>query len=50
MEKDAHSTNGMVLVMGVTGSGKSTFINTLKPDSVEIGHGLVASNSAKTLR
>ncbi|KAF4633013.1 hypothetical protein G7Y89_g5118 [Cudoniella acicularis] len=29
---------GMVLVMGITGSGKSYFVNTLKQGSVGIGH------------
>jgi predicted GTPase len=38
-------TEGMVLVMGVTGSGKSTFINTLKPDSVPVGDGLESTPS-----
>ncbi len=38
-------TDGMVLVMGVTGSGKSTFINTLKPNSVPVGYGLESSKS-----
>lgn len=33
-------TDGMVLVMGVTGSGKSTLIHTLKPNSVHVGDGL----------
>ncbi|KAI1843814.1 hypothetical protein JX265_001107 [Neoarthrinium moseri] len=36
MERDA----GMILVMGETGVGKSTFINALKPNSVEVGHSL----------
>jgi hypothetical protein len=30
----------MILVMGVTGSGKSYFINQLEPNSVAEGHGL----------
>ncbi|KAH8202587.1 hypothetical protein TruAng_003298 [Truncatella angustata] len=41
MESDA----GMILVMGETGVGKSTFINALKPDSVEIGHRLKSVQS-----
>jgi ABC-type lipoprotein export system ATPase subunit len=36
---------GMVLVMGVTGSGKSTFINTLKPNSVPVSSGLASSKT-----
>ncbi|KAM7222485.1 P-loop containing nucleoside triphosphate hydrolase protein [Rhypophila decipiens] len=39
-------TDGIVLVMGVTGSGKSTFINTLKPGSVIVGDGLESTPSA----
>lgn len=34
---------GMVLVMGVTGAGKSTFVNALKPESVTVGHNLESS-------
>ncbi|KAK3987601.1 P-loop containing nucleoside triphosphate hydrolase protein [Cladorrhinum sp. PSN332] len=33
-------SHGMVMVMGVTGAGKSTLINLLKPGSVKIGHTL----------
>jgi len=36
-------SEGMVLVMGVTGAGKSTFVNTLKPDSVKVTEGLGSS-------
>ncbi len=36
-------TDGMVLVMGVTGAGKSTFIDMLKPGAVTVGHGLESS-------
>ncbi|KAK3391789.1 P-loop containing nucleoside triphosphate hydrolase protein [Sordaria brevicollis] len=38
-------TDGMVLVMGVTGAGKSTFINTLKPGSVTVGHDLESTQA-----
>jgi ABC-type lipoprotein export system ATPase subunit len=30
----------MVLIMGLTGSGKSRFLNLLKPNAAEEGHGL----------
>ncbi|KAH8725386.1 P-loop containing nucleoside triphosphate hydrolase protein [Phaeosphaeriaceae sp. PMI808] len=33
-------SENLILVMGVTGAGKSHFINQLKPDSVIEGHGL----------
>lgn len=33
----------MVLVMGVTGAGKSTFVNALQPESVTVGHDLESS-------
>lgn len=33
----------MILVMGVTGAGKSTFVNALKPESVTVGHTLESS-------
>ncbi|KAK0726650.1 P-loop containing nucleoside triphosphate hydrolase protein, partial [Apiosordaria backusii] len=33
-------SHGMVMVMGVTGSGKSTFVNLLKPGAVRVEHGL----------
>ncbi|KAK3340584.1 P-loop containing nucleoside triphosphate hydrolase protein [Neurospora tetraspora] len=36
---------GMVLVMGVTGAGKSTFVNALKPDSVTVGHTLESTQA-----
>ncbi|KAH7632016.1 P-loop containing nucleoside triphosphate hydrolase protein [Sordaria sp. MPI-SDFR-AT-0083] len=35
----------MALVMGVTGAGKSTFINTLKPGSVHVGHDLESTQA-----
>ena len=35
----------IVLVMGVTGSGKSYFINQLEPNSVAEGHGLRSGES-----
>ncbi|KAK4220944.1 hypothetical protein QBC38DRAFT_429934 [Podospora fimiseda] len=34
--------HGIVLVMGITGAGKSSFINLLKPDAVSVGHGLAS--------
>lgn len=33
-------SDSLILVMGVTGAGKSYFINQLKPNSVTEGHGL----------
>jgi putative ribosome biogenesis GTPase RsgA len=42
------SNGGMILVMGVTGAGKSTFINSLKPGSVVVGHGLESSKFGPT--
>ncbi|KAF7523146.1 hypothetical protein G7054_g11868 [Neopestalotiopsis clavispora] len=39
------SNHGMILVMGETGVGKSTFINALKPNSVEVGHTLKSVQS-----
>ncbi len=35
----------MILVMGVTGSGKSYFINQLAKDSVVEGHGVSSGES-----
>jgi predicted GTPase len=35
-----------ILVMGVTGSGKSTFINRLTEENVEIGHSLESCSSS----
>ncbi|KAF8243439.1 P-loop containing nucleoside triphosphate hydrolase protein, partial [Wilcoxina mikolae CBS 423.85] len=32
----------IILVLGETGSGKSSFINTISPNSVEVGHDLTA--------
>jgi ribosome biogenesis GTPase A len=43
-------TDGMVLVMGVTGSGKSTFINTLKPNAMPVGYGLESSKTPSRAR
>lgn len=39
-QRDQVETDSLVLVMGVTGAGKSYFINQLKPASVVEGHGL----------
>ncbi len=39
------NTDGMVLILGATGSGKSAFINTLKPGSANVGHGLESSEN-----
>ncbi|KAF2258544.1 hypothetical protein CC78DRAFT_426885, partial [Lojkania enalia] len=39
----------IVLVMGVTGAGKSYFINKLRPDSVIEGHGLRSQTKACAL-
>lgn len=33
-------SENLVLVMGVTGAGKSYFVNKLKPNSVEEGHSI----------
>jgi predicted GTPase len=42
------SSENQVLVMGVTGAGKSYFINRLIPDSVAEGHGLESGESIRT--
>jgi ABC-type lipoprotein export system ATPase subunit len=42
-------TDGMVLVMGVTGCGKSTLVHTLKPNSVQVGNGLESSKTKQLL-
>jgi ABC-type lipoprotein export system ATPase subunit len=42
-------TDGMVLVMGVTGCGKSTLVHTLKPNSVQVGDGLESSKTRQLL-
>lgn len=34
------SSDGIILILGVTGAGKSYFINQLKPKSVREGHSL----------
>ncbi|OAL03081.1 hypothetical protein IQ06DRAFT_218284 [Phaeosphaeriaceae sp. SRC1lsM3a] len=39
-------SENLVLVMGVTGAGKSYFINKLKPNSVEEGHGLMSQTKS----
>ena len=36
-----------IAIMGMTGSGKSTFISMLANDQAPIGHGLSSSKSAK---
>ncbi|EGO57913.1 hypothetical protein NEUTE1DRAFT_63272, partial [Neurospora tetrasperma FGSC 2508] len=38
-------SGGMILVMGVTGAGKSTFVNALKPESVTVGHTLESTQA-----
>lgn len=40
MKKNGFSNEGIILVLGVTGSGKSYFLNKLKSHSVQEGHGL----------
>lgn len=35
-------SESLILVMGVTGAGKSYFINQLKPNSVTEGHSIVS--------
>ncbi|RSL86599.1 hypothetical protein CEP51_002716 [Fusarium floridanum] len=40
MNNDNFSNEGIILVLGVTGSGKSYFLNKLKSHSVKEGHGL----------
>ncbi|KAL6353612.1 hypothetical protein LRP88_14110 [Fusarium phalaenopsidis] len=40
MDKRDFSNEGIILVLGVTGSGKSYFLNRLKSHSVKEGHGL----------
>lgn len=41
-------SDSLVLIMGVTGAGKSYFINQLKPNSVTVGHGLKSRGSIDT--
>lgn len=38
------SSEGVILVMGVTGAGKSYFLNQLKSQCVKEGHSLFAGN------
>ncbi|KAK1779259.1 P-loop containing nucleoside triphosphate hydrolase protein [Copromyces sp. CBS 386.78] len=38
MMADTTEREGIILIMGVTGVGKSTFINQLKPGSAVVGH------------
>ena len=38
-------SEGMVLVMGVTGAGKSSFVNTLKPGAVQVNKGMESSEN-----
>ncbi|KAI8723146.1 AIG1-type G domain-containing protein [Fusarium sp. LHS14.1] len=40
MEKHDYSNEGIILVLGVTGSGKSYFLNKLRSHSVKEGHSL----------
>ncbi len=39
------SSDAVVLVMGITGSGKSTFISELVKEDVQIGHDLTSCTS-----
>lgn len=40
---DLVEKEGIILVMGVTGVGKSSFINQLQPGSVVVGHTMESS-------
>lgn len=40
MDKPDFSDEGIILVLGVTGAGKSYFLNKLKSHCVREGHGL----------
>jgi predicted GTPase len=39
-QEDVWNSDGMILVMGATGAGKSYFINQLKQGCVTVGHSL----------
>lgn len=40
MDEEPWETEGMILVMGPTGAGKSYFIDKLKEGCVTVGHSL----------
>jgi hypothetical protein len=42
-DEASHEAENLIVVMGVTGAGKSYFINKLKPGSVVEGHGIRSS-------
>lgn len=43
-----HPRDRFFLVMGMTGSGKSTFISRCTGEDVDIGHGLYSCKSTRT--
>lgn len=45
-----HKSDGVILVMGVTGAGKSYFLNQLKSESVAEGHSLYSGTHYPSLR
>lgn len=47
---DDDSSEGVILVMGVTGAGKSYFLNQLKEQSVKEGHTLFAGRRPRGLK
>lgn len=43
-------SESLVLIMGVTGAGKSYFINKLRPNSVAEGHGITSRECSQQCR
>jgi predicted GTPase len=46
---DDDGSDGIILVMGVTGAGKSYFLNQLKSQSVVEGHSLYSGTNYHSL-